>query len=199
MRAAGGGFARKAHFKKWYKKSLFAVFDCMLLNSFIAWNLSADKINSRQQMDRWEFYHWIAQAMMLYGAPGLDPVSPPTATVRRHNNVVSGRDHLQVEAPRKSRCSVCFLETIMVPTITFRNLRRGVVQCRKCGIVAHNHHLTDRGGRLIFTLDQFRGMTCSEIRHSEVGKQIWVINKKSGNGKHPSYTLTKSHPVIKEL
>ena len=38
MRLHGGGFARKAHFKKWYKKSFFAVLDCMLLNGLIAWN-----------------------------------------------------------------------------------------------------------------------------------------------------------------
>jgi len=40
MRLHGGGFARKAHCKKWCKKAFFAVADCMLLNSLIAWNLS---------------------------------------------------------------------------------------------------------------------------------------------------------------
>ena len=35
MRMHGGGFARKAHFKKWYKKSFFAVLDVMMLNGII--------------------------------------------------------------------------------------------------------------------------------------------------------------------
>ena len=39
LRAAGGGFALKAHFKKWYKKGFFAILDMMLLNAYIAWNI----------------------------------------------------------------------------------------------------------------------------------------------------------------
>jgi Transposase IS4 len=33
MRAAGGGFALKAHYKKWYKRAYFAILDMMNLNA----------------------------------------------------------------------------------------------------------------------------------------------------------------------
>jgi len=45
MRLHGGGFVRKAHHKKWHKKSFFVVLDCMLLNSLIAWNMFQLKKN----------------------------------------------------------------------------------------------------------------------------------------------------------
>jgi hypothetical protein len=52
-----GGFARKAHFKKWYKKSFFAILDCMLLNALVAWNLSANILHlQRSKLERYEFY-----------------------------------------------------------------------------------------------------------------------------------------------
>jgi hypothetical protein len=38
------GFARKAHFQKWYKKSIFAILDCMLLNGWISWNMSVEEL-----------------------------------------------------------------------------------------------------------------------------------------------------------
>jgi Transposase IS4 len=41
MRAIGGGFASKAHYKKWYKRAYFAILDMMTLDAFIAWNLAA--------------------------------------------------------------------------------------------------------------------------------------------------------------
>ena len=47
-RETGAGFCRKAHFKKWYKKSFFAICDFMLLNSFIAWNIGASNRNTKK-------------------------------------------------------------------------------------------------------------------------------------------------------
>lgn len=46
MRMHGGGFSNKAHFKKWYKKVYLAILDCMLVNSWIAWNLSVDETDN---------------------------------------------------------------------------------------------------------------------------------------------------------
>ena len=47
-RETGAGFCRKAHFKKWYKKSYFAICDFMLLNSFIAWNIAAGERGTKK-------------------------------------------------------------------------------------------------------------------------------------------------------
>jgi len=78
IRMHGGGFARKAHFKKWYKKAFFAVADCMLLNSLIAWNLSCSHPtrNQRRRLLRHEFYFWVAEAMLTYKDPSLHIRSP---------------------------------------------------------------------------------------------------------------------------
>jgi hypothetical protein len=42
-RARGGGFANKAHFKKWYKKILLGLFDIMLLNAFVCYNMCLEE------------------------------------------------------------------------------------------------------------------------------------------------------------
>jgi hypothetical protein len=43
LRARGGGFGNKAHFKKWYKKILLGIYDIFLLNAFIAYCLASDE------------------------------------------------------------------------------------------------------------------------------------------------------------
>jgi Transposase IS4 len=41
IRMHGGGFSNKAHFKKWYKKVYLAIIlDILMVNSYIAWNMS---------------------------------------------------------------------------------------------------------------------------------------------------------------
>jgi Transposase IS4 len=61
-----GGFARKSHFKKWYKRAFFAVMDCMLLNALSAWSMSLDHVPTRMDMSRHEFYSWIADELLNY-------------------------------------------------------------------------------------------------------------------------------------
>jgi Transposase IS4 len=73
MRAAGGGFAAKAHYQKWYKRVYFAILDMMTLNSLIAWNLAA-KVTatgrtisySKQELKRHEFLWYISQSMLNF-------------------------------------------------------------------------------------------------------------------------------------
>jgi Transposase IS4 len=61
-----GGFARKSHFKKWYKRAFFAVMDCMLLSALAAWSMSIEHVPTRQDMSRHEFYSWIADDLLNY-------------------------------------------------------------------------------------------------------------------------------------
>jgi hypothetical protein len=64
----GGGFARKSHYKKWYKKTYFAVLDVMLLNVLFAWNMSA-KGNpelGRLQVKKAQFYAAVAEEMIAF-------------------------------------------------------------------------------------------------------------------------------------
>jgi len=67
-RVTGGGFAQKAHYKKWYKKAFMAILDCMLLNTYVAWNMSVDDRRvrqlGRQKVSRHELYWSIAQSLL---------------------------------------------------------------------------------------------------------------------------------------
>ena len=87
MRQHFGGFAGQSHFKKWYKKTLMAVLDCMLLNAWLMWNMSTEKVESRKRMERYEFLTVVSHEMLHYETPSL--VSPPAredATLRRVAN-----------------------------------------------------------------------------------------------------------------
>jgi Transposase IS4 len=67
MRAAGGGFALKAQYKKWYKRAYFAILDMMSLNLLIAWNLSTTvRSVKRSPLKRHEFLWYIAERMLQY-------------------------------------------------------------------------------------------------------------------------------------
>ena len=68
IRETGAGFCRKAHFKKWYKKSFFAICDFMLLNSYIAWNLAAKcrRTTKKRPLQKHEFYVAYAEELLSF-------------------------------------------------------------------------------------------------------------------------------------
>jgi Transposase IS4 len=60
MRAAGGVFAAKAHYQKWYKRTYFALLDMITLNALIVWNMSTQaptrrRIGQRTVLKRHDF------------------------------------------------------------------------------------------------------------------------------------------------
>jgi Transposase IS4 len=79
MRSHFGGFATQSHFKKWYKKTLMAVLDCMLLNGLHLWNLSAAKHAGRATLSRSAFIHAVAVELLHYETESL--VSPTKEAV----------------------------------------------------------------------------------------------------------------------
>ena len=67
QRETGAGFCRKAHFKKWYKKSFFAICDFMLLNSFIAWNMAAaERRSTKKRLVKSDFNTVVAEEMLVF-------------------------------------------------------------------------------------------------------------------------------------
>jgi len=63
----GGGFASKAHYKKWYKKAYFAVLDFVMSNAFFAWNMSAEDPNLNcLKVKKFSFYAACAEEMTAY-------------------------------------------------------------------------------------------------------------------------------------
>jgi len=112
MRLHGGGFARKAHFKKWYKKAFLAVADCMLLNSLIAWNLSRKEHRNthRRTLLHHDFYAWVAEAMIRYEEPASCFGRSPEQVRHATAGLIHGTEvHWPQNAPTKLRCAVCKL------------------------------------------------------------------------------------------
>jgi len=195
----GGGFARKAHFKKWYKKAFLAVLDCMLLNALIAWNLSCSEHRSnRRPLKRHEFYTWVAECMMNYRDPSILPRSPEQ--VRDASlGLCPGREvHRPVQAPKRSRCVVCRLDCNYE-----RKGEQGVMEntcsCTQpnCERIGHNSFLLTP--RKIHEVSAFVGMTCFEILHSAVGKEAWSHRGAERSLKEKNYSVSYSHPAVQEL
>jgi hypothetical protein len=112
-----GGLAAQAHFKKWYKKTLMAVMDCMLVNGLIMWNLSTERIPDRRKMTRYEFLQVVAHALLIYKTELLvSPVNSPVVARRRRQETEDDENsemdhHESIECVgRKPRCIVCNLE-----------------------------------------------------------------------------------------
>ena len=197
IRLHGGGFARKAHFKKWYKKSFMAVLDCMLLNSLIAWNIAAsDPDLKRIRMQRYEFYTWIAESLLHYKDRNVEPPTPEAVRDGKAEGILGDSTiHRPVATVGRQRCAVCKLEC-NIAKIGEGNLRKNIVGCSDCRIHAHNHIL--KNPLRIHTMTQFEGLTCFEIAHSEEGRCIWVQDE-SDNKKTVPYRVKYSHRVVQEL
>jgi hypothetical protein len=57
MKVHWGGFSRKAHFKKWYKKIYLWILDAMILNGLVVWNDTALNVSlNRPTMKRHKFH-----------------------------------------------------------------------------------------------------------------------------------------------
>lgn len=125
MRSHFGGFASQSHFKKWYKKSLMAVLDCMLLNALRIWNLSAEKVAGREEISRFKFIHCVAEELLHYETQQL--CSPRTKQRQRrqtaeeemeqeqHDNLLQshncpGPEEVVKTKAGSKRCLVCGLE-----------------------------------------------------------------------------------------
>jgi len=198
MRLHGGGFARKAHYKKWYKKAFFAVADCMLLNSLIAWNLSCKERRNthRRALLRHDFYAWVAESMMQYQEPCSGMERSPEQVRQATAGLCFGTEvHRPRNAPTKSRCAVCKLDCnyeqkgeagVMDNTHVCSELN--------CDRIAHSGLVTKT--RKIHTMEVFTSMTCFEIMHSVVGREIWAY-RESFNGR--VYSVNYGHPVVQDL
>jgi len=76
---SNGGFALKAHFKKWYKRGFFAVLDMMLMNACISWNTSCRESPEweRTPLKRHNFYWCISQRFLNYTENDIHVLQSP--------------------------------------------------------------------------------------------------------------------------
>ena len=195
-----GGFARKAHFKKWYKKSFFAVLDIMLLNALTAWNLSTEEDTSleRRHMERYEFYAWIADDLLNFEEKSysstrmdskmMDSKMPAVETMNDDDDPVCKNVTTDYSL---ARCVVCHLDARMEEKFT--GVRKNVFYCEGCVAFVHvNVFQEGKGKRKIHEL--FPGMTCHEILCSSDGKGLWPRTGLGAVG----FAKT-SHPIWQEL
>lgn len=216
IRSHFGGFAAASHFKKWYKKSLMAVLDCMLINALRTWNMSVAKVPGRQKLERYEFMQIVAHELLQYKTGSLvSPVSSPNNSRNNTRPNQGERNQVQhevVETNGERRCLVCRFEHSHLDSkrkeLTGRQkeiaeqkfreagtgLRKNVALCRTCGIVAHNF-IMEKNAKIIH--EWFPGRTCMEIFHSEVGKKIWTVR---GSGKKKcSVHVNTTHELVESI
>jgi Transposase IS4 len=210
IRSHFGGFASQSHFKKWYKKTLMAVLDCMLLNAHRLWNMSADNVRNtnRKKLERYEFLQFVAQELLEYETKSMvSPPATPGSPSRRSPRLL--RHHDIVEAEGDKRCLVCGLEqtqylreakklrlndrsTKVQLQQANKGVRRKVAMCQQCGVCAHNFIMMhDR--KFIHALFP-NNMTCMDIFHSATGKEIWKI----GEGRR-KVVVNYQHEIVKQV
>ena len=232
-----GAFASKGHFKKWYKKTVLALLDCMMMNALIMWNMSlesdAAKAMGRKKMERWEFMQVLAYELQTYETPSLK--SPPRETGRAETSAMETDDTLVclpagvnrvVDFPdrRGRRCVVCQVEEPvikacikeyteanpnqvaesevpkLVAALTKGNRGR-LSACSCCyqhqgGLSAHNFVMLPHERKTIHTLFP-ADMTCMEILHSDVGRELW--KRKPGNLSGRRMRVSTGHAYMNEL
>lgn len=135
LRVFFGGFASVAHFKKWYKKAIMAVLDCMLMNGLQLWNATAAKVPGRKRLKRHEYLLFVANYLLTYKSETLMSPEKTNKKKRQRDTVADdegandddgvaepfpvedggiadaddGRHVLK--CPPGTRCVVCQLET----------------------------------------------------------------------------------------
>jgi len=208
IRAHGGGFSAKAHYKKWYKKGFFAILDMMLMNALISWNLAATDYPDLQLavMSRHDMYWYIAQRMLNYkeGFSGFNLYRSPE---KQQAGTAAARGHKPEKCGPKSTCAVCRLDWNLVKKKNKgkdppkAGLTLDVARCRGCAIVAHDRPCSVL--RTIHSLPEFKDLTCFEIAHTTKGFNIWHRPndpiEAAGDQKKRSYNPKTAHPTYIEL
>jgi Transposase IS4 len=207
LRMHGGGFSRKAHFKKWYKKIHLGILDIMLMNSYIGWNMATKATGSNKYaLRRWEFYTAIAERMLHFreATPSATHASLAfTAT----QQFVEGEVHQPFQKsnlPRGTACMVCKLETNAMG-VKKDGMSRNISVCGTCSLVAHAFvpENVDGINRLIHQQPECQGKSCWQIAHEQLAsseesgkKGIWC-RKTAANG--VGYSVNVSHPIVIRL
>ena len=193
FRMHGGGFSNKAHFKKWYKKTYLAILDCMLMNAVFAWNMAAKEDAGKRPLMRHDFMLLLAEDMMNYKDERTEIASPAAATTE--GAPAWAETHKMEDCPYGERCAVCKLEFNMDENLGQGSLAKKVVKCGLCRIPAHPTVQGANSNRHIHKLDQFKGMSCFAIVHSEEGQKIWLPKP----GGKVRYSVSRKSTIVKDL
>jgi Transposase IS4 len=207
MRVHGGGFAAKAHYKKWYKKQFLAIIDCMLLNAFVAWNMAAggrQRVTaSKYPLKRHHFLMSVSQSMLdCKDDDAASAASIAAASIKKRKRVHHTMEgHIPESSNKRHACNVCKLEVGMNKELGLAGVKKEVSICRECKCTAHASIQKD-SNRLIHRLPQFANMTCFDIMHSPEGLAIWPLKDEcstSSNKMGPRGLPKTSHAIVQQL
>jgi Transposase IS4 len=222
MRAAGGGFAAKAHYKKWYKRAYFAILDMMTLNALIAWNLSTkttSRRSTRVPLRRHEFLWYIAQCMLDYKDENVSAVEDVSTSVTTKDTTLPtslSDGHTPIQCTdAHARCAVCRLDFNIERTAkkfiqqqsamssnkkikqSQKNMANQLSTCNKCKITAHPS--VPNMPRKIHGLPAFEGLTCFQIAHTVEGYDVWKRCNSQETTHGRAYMPKMTHPICNNL
>ena len=204
IRDMGAGFCRKAHFKKWYKKTYFSILDFMLLNSYIAWGMAAGARSSKKNLLRkCDFYACLAEEFIHFSPvtifPSLETAHVPMIGLQvnkdfeRESNALGHLPNNDLQTKDRPSCMVCKLEwnimkrSTLKVSIGYRD-KKFLSHCKSCNVFAH---VNCNANNKIGSMEGLRGKSCYEIYHSKVCRGLW--------GKSERRTVSTSHPVYEQL
>ena len=189
-----------------------ALRDFMLLNARKMWNMSIDRMEGRERLQRFELLQIVVRELLTYKTPSLvSPQKLPGWQQVQQNVQVEAHDkHEFVEPTGKSkRCVVCALETTHYQKRlkkyrtsasqlcqkvrdSYHGTRRNVLRCRQCNVHAHNF-IMEKDKKIVHGL--FEKMSCMEILHSSIGKEIWNVERI----RKTRYSVNTKHPLVKDI
>lgn len=219
----GGSFTKQAHFKKWYKMGLLGIFDFMVVNGRMAWNMSADDDHCqyrRFKLHNWKFRLILAEQMIAF----KDELAVDLTREAELNSAIWNIAHSPAIIQNRHRrtCCVCQLEEgiqsrlrkteegkqqlIQALGVSSVDAIRSSVYNRKwlalcsdeaCSIVAH--HISIESDNLIFKRDEFLGLTCYQIAHHPIMNGLWTTNQCSKSINSAELGNKKRKPRVREV
>ena len=196
----GGGFTKKALFKKWYRMGVLGIFDFMSVNGRVAWNMAANVVDAgmrRFNLTNWKFRLILSEEMIAFRDESSDNFSQENELA---NSLAKLEGHNPGSVPSgfRVKCCVCRLEEgfqsifkkedreaelsdIMDTTrdsITNRGScsLRNMASCSNpnCSLFAHS--ICVASNNLVFKHPQLIGLTCFEIAHHPIANGLWKSN-----------------------
>jgi hypothetical protein len=198
----GGAFTKKSMFKKWYRMGVLGVFDFMIVNGRVAWNMSSEDNNSgsrRFALSNWKFRLILSEQMIAFRDEHSVDIAREEALAFSASQF-HGHNPCEVPKGFRAMCCVCRLEEGFQSI--FRKEKRvtelaniletspdavsnsGVYSVRNlagcsnetCSL--HAHSICVASNNFIFKHPQLVGLTCFDIAHHPIAQGLWKSNAK---------------------
>jgi hypothetical protein len=197
----GGAFTKKAMFKKWYRMGVLGIFDFMLVNGRVAWNMAASETTvgfRRFVLPNWKFRLILCEQLISFRDESSVNVAQEEALVA---SIFKTPEHQPAPVPTGYRgmCCVCRLEEgfqsifrkeermselaeiLEIQSECKQNNKglygvRNLASCSNGLCTIHAHSVRLDSPNLIFKHHQLKGLTCFEIAHHPIAEGLWKSN-----------------------